>query len=100
MPYDWNEIAVKKYPLVFESSGKLENASLTYRLGRSGKGMDLSISSDKDLGQVAIRLGPFENRPETSSVRVNGRTPFGTAVEHSGDSWWVRFKMHVKRAQQ
>lgn len=100
MPYDWNEIAVKKYPLVFESSGKLENASLTYRLGRSSNGMDLSISSDKDLGQVAIRLGPFENRPETSSVRVNGRTPFGTAVEPSGDSWWVRFKMPVNQARQ
>ncbi len=94
MPYDWKEIAVQKYPLVFESSGSLETAFLSYTLKRSGDAMDLRISSDKDLGSVVVRLGPFA-RPEAPRVRVNGKRPMRTSVEKSGDSQWIRFVMSV-----
>jgi hypothetical protein len=97
MPYDWNEIAVERYPIVFESSGQLETAFLNYTLKRSGDAMDLRISSDKDLGSVVMRLGPFAKQPEAPSVRVNGKSPAGTSVEHSGDSWWIRFLIPVRQ---
>jgi hypothetical protein len=97
MPYDWKEIAVKKYPIVFESSGELRTGFLSYTLKRSGDAMDLSISSDKDLGPVAMRLGPFAKRPEAHRVRVNGKIPSGTSVEQSGDSWWIRFAFPVRQ---
>ncbi|HTV41150.1 MAG TPA: hypothetical protein VMF08_11285 [Candidatus Sulfotelmatobacter sp.] len=95
MPYDWNEIAVAKYPVLFERDGKMATAYLRYQLKRSGDRMKLEISSNRKLGPVAIRLGPFETRPTASSVRVNGRIPAQTSVEQSGDSWWVRFAMPV-----
>lgn len=95
MPYGWNEIAVEKYPVLFEQSGKMETTLLRYKLKRSGDGMKLKISSDKELGPVAIRLGPFEKQPDASNIRVNGKCPTETSIEHSGDSWWVRFTIPV-----
>jgi hypothetical protein len=95
MPYDWDVIAVKKYPLVFTSVGKLQTAFLNYELRRSGERMDLTISANKDLGPVAIRLGPFIERPQVGSVHVNGKVPAGAFVQHSGDSWWILFQIAV-----
>jgi hypothetical protein len=57
--------------------------------------MSLNISSDKELGPVAIRVGPFAHQPNVSSVRVNGRSPASASIQHSGDSWWVRFTTTV-----
>jgi hypothetical protein len=95
MPYGWNEISVEKYPVLFEQSGKMETTFMNYKLERSGNKMNLQISSGKDLGPVATRLGPFENQPEASNVRVNGKIPAGASVQRSGDSWWVRFTLPV-----
>jgi len=95
MPYDWKQIAVERYPIVFESSGALKAAFLSYTLKRSGNAMDLRISADENLGPVAMRLGPFAKQSEAHDVRVNGKSPAGTSVEHSGDSWWIRFAMPV-----
>ncbi|MEN6324121.1 MAG: hypothetical protein ABFD09_11630 [Proteiniphilum sp.] len=94
IPYDWNEVAVEKYPVLFNNSGKMETVFMKYKLKRKNDRMKLEISSDKDLGEVAFRLGPFEKRPDTSSVQVNSKYP-KTSIEYSGDSWWVRFKMSV-----
>lgn len=95
MPYGWSEMAVDKYPLIFEKEGQIKNAFLHYKLQRAGKGMKLEISADQDLGMVTMRLGPFEKQPETSDVEVNGHSPTDSIVEHSGDSWWVKFVMPV-----
>ncbi len=95
LPYDWDEIAVEKYPVLFEDAGKMETALLHYKLERSGNGMKLEIGADKELGPVAMRLGPFENQPELSRVRVNGQSPTGASIEHSGDSSWVSFTMPI-----
>ena len=95
MPYDWNEIAVKKYPVLFENSGKMETTFLHYQLTRNRHGMKLEISADQALGPVAMRLGPFAEQPELSDVQVNGQTPAGASIEHSGDSWWVKFTAPV-----
>jgi hypothetical protein len=95
MPCGWSEIAVQKYPVLFNQSGKLETALLGYELKRAGDRMELKISSNQELGPVATRLGPFAMRPNAESVRVNGKVPKATLVEHSGDSWWVRFTMPV-----
>lgn len=92
MPYDWNEIAVDKYPVLFERDGKMQTAFLRYKLVRSGSRMKLTIASSKELGPVAMRLGPFQKQPGTSSVLINGKRP-NASVEQSGDSWWVRFTM-------
>jgi hypothetical protein len=92
MPYGWKKIAVEKYPVLFARAGKFETALLRYSLVRSGEEMKLEIASDKELGPVAMRLGPFEKQPGTSSIKVNGQRPENT-VEHSGDSWWVRFTL-------
>jgi hypothetical protein len=91
MPYGWSEIAVNKYPVLSARDGKVTTAFLHYRLTRSSTGMDLTIGSDTALGPIAIRLGPFEKRPTASSIRINEHSPSGTTIEHSGDSWWVRF---------
>jgi hypothetical protein len=95
MPYGQNEIAVEKYPVLFERAGKTNTALMHYRLERTTAKMNLDISSDKELGPVAIRLGPFAHQPNASSIRVNGRSPAGTSIQHSGDSWWVRFTSPV-----
>lgn len=88
MPYGWKEMAVTRYPVLFEDSGKMETAFVHYKLKRSGNGMRLEIGADKSLGPVAMRLGPFEKKP--SDIHVNGQSQSGTIVERSGDSWWVK----------
>ena len=95
MPYGWNEMAVDKYPLIFEKDGNIEKAFLRYKLRRAGHGMKLEISADKNLGRIPTRLGPFEKQPETSDVKVNGKTLADALIEHSGDSWWIKFDMPV-----
>jgi hypothetical protein len=91
LPYGWNEIAIDNYPIRSQRPGKMEDAYLQYKLQRSGGLMKLQIASDKNLGSIAIRLGPFEKQPDASSVQVNGFVPKNPTIEHSGDSWWVRF---------
>ncbi|HTV40789.1 MAG TPA: hypothetical protein VMF08_09450 [Candidatus Sulfotelmatobacter sp.] len=95
MPYDWNEIAVKQYPVLADQSGKTELTRLDYRLVRSGREMKLNIAADRNLGTVAMRLGPFKKPPGPSSVIVNGKRPAEVTAEHSGDSWWAKFTMPV-----
>ncbi len=68
MPYDWDEMAVNRYPVLCENSGKLETAYLTYKLSRTAKGMKLEISADKQLGPIAMRLGPFGKQSEASNI--------------------------------
>ena len=91
MPYDWNEISVSKYPVLFESSSGTDTAFIQYKLKRFDDGMKLEISVDKPIGPIAMRLGPFNKQPDMSKIRVNGEQPAGEQAEHSGDSWWVRF---------
>jgi hypothetical protein len=95
MPYGWSEMAVEKYPVLFENSGKMETALLRYELKRSGNGMKLEISADQELGPVAMRLGPFDQPPKTSNLRVNGQIPTNVVIELSGDSWWASFTVPV-----
>lgn len=95
MPYDWSEITVGKYPVLYERLGKTGTALMHYKLERSANRMRLNISSDKELGPVVIRLGPFEHSPSASSIRVNGKVPAEPSIQRDGDSWWVRFSMSV-----
>jgi hypothetical protein len=95
IPYGWNEIAVSKYPVLFQNPKNSETALLDYKLKRSGNGMNLEISANKAIGQVAMRLGPFEREPEISKIHINGQKPTGAVTEHSGDSWWIRFSANV-----
>jgi hypothetical protein len=95
MPYDWTVMTIKKYPLSFSSAGKLQTAFLNYKLRRSGDEMDLRISSDRDIGQIAVRLGPFAKQPQARSALVNGKVPAGATMQQSGDSWWILLKMSV-----
>jgi hypothetical protein len=95
MPYGWNQMGVEKYPLRFEHQGSRETALVKYSLMRTAGRINFEISSDKDLGPIAVRLGPFEKQPAISQVQVNGRTPENAIVQFSGDSWWVGFKTTV-----
>ncbi|HEV2328376.1 MAG TPA: hypothetical protein VGY56_06265 [Verrucomicrobiae bacterium] len=95
MPYDWNEIAVARYPVLIERAGKMELTHMHYVLDRSGRKMKLDIGSDDDLGPVAMRLGPFERPPRASNVIVDGVQPVNVTVKHSGDSWWAKFTIPV-----
>jgi len=95
MPCDWNEITVTKYPVLLENSGNTKTALLDYKLKRVSGGMKLKISADKVLGPVVMRLGPFDNQPEISKIRVNGHSPTNALIEPSGDSWWVGFTANV-----
>jgi hypothetical protein len=99
MPYDWSRIAVSKYPVVFMQEGKLKTALLQYSLKRTDAGMELRIAADRDLGRVAMRLGPFARAPKTTDVRVNGKVVAGAVVERGGDSWWVRFVTPVRMSE-
>ncbi|HTV43513.1 MAG TPA: hypothetical protein VMF08_23320 [Candidatus Sulfotelmatobacter sp.] len=95
MPFNWDEITVARYPMLTENSGKMESTFLHYTLKRTRGGMELKIGADQPLGFVAMRLGPFEQPPDTAKVRVNGMIPRNSFIERSGDSWWVRFNMPV-----
>ena len=98
MPYDWNKIEVEKYPVLYKQQGKMETIFVKYKLERKADHMNLVISSDKDLGEVAFRLGPFSKNPGIKSVLVNGKY-LENSVEKGGDSWWTRFTMPVKSTQ-
>ncbi|HTV43113.1 MAG TPA: hypothetical protein VMF08_21290 [Candidatus Sulfotelmatobacter sp.] len=100
MPYDWNEITVRKYPVLVENARSMETSFLNYQLKRVGEGMELKISADQALNSVAMRLGPFEKQPELSNIRVNGHIPTDASIERSGDSWWVRFTSDIETAEQ
>lgn len=89
MPYGWTELATDKYPILFSRDGKVETALLNYRLTRSTSQMNLTLSANKPIGTVHVRLGPFKESPSPSSVLVNGKHPEGAAITHSGDSFWV-----------
>jgi hypothetical protein len=95
MPYHWYEMAVAKYPVLFEDSGKMENTFLHYKLRRSGQKMKLEIAADHSLGPVAMRLGPFAKPPNAADILVNGKSPARAAIAPSGDSWWVSFTAPV-----
>jgi len=95
MPCGWTEMAVEKYPVLFERAGKMETARLNYKLERSDKTMKLQTTCDTDLGPVAMRLGPFQKRPGASSVWVNGKRPQTVSIQHSGDSWWAGFVVPI-----
>lgn len=100
MPYGWSEMAVDKYPALVERQGKTETALMHYDLRRAADRMSLEISSDKKLGLVELRLGPFEKQPQTSNVLVNGKHPAEPSIEKSGDSWWMSFKAPVDPVSQ
>ncbi|HTB85933.1 MAG TPA: hypothetical protein VK742_19975 [Candidatus Sulfotelmatobacter sp.] len=95
LPFGWNEISVKEYPVLFEQAGEIKTARLHYQLKRSGVKMNLTIGADHDLGPVLMRLGPFARQPGASDVRVNSQTPPDATVERSGDSWWVKFTLPI-----
>ena len=95
MPYGWTEMAVEKYPVLSKNGGKMETALLHYKLSRRGKKMALEIASDRQLGLISVRLGPFDKPPGASSVRVNGKDP-ESIIEHGGDSWWVKFTISIE----
>jgi hypothetical protein len=95
MPYDWNEISVTDYPVLFENAGNMTTTHVSYKLNRAGRRMNLEIHADQDLGPITMRLGPFKKQPSTSDVRVNSQSPNGATVQHSGDSWWIKFTMPI-----
>jgi hypothetical protein len=99
MPYDWNEIAVTKFPVLVENSSETTTTFLQYKLKRVNGGMRLEISADKAIGPVAVRLGPMNKEPEISKIHVNGQEPPGAHAERSGDSWWVRFTTNIGAAK-
>jgi len=98
LPYSWNEITVDKYPAFVEREGKRETALLHYDLRRVAGQMSLEISADRQLGPVAMRLGPFEKQPQTPDVLINGKHPTETTIVQSGDSWWVSFTAPIGAA--
>ena len=95
MPYDWNKIEIEEYPVLHKRSGVFETVYLNYKLERTKDDMRLEIGSDKQLSDVAFRLGPFKNKPVDSNVLVNGKL-LRTTLEKSGDSWWKSFKMSLE----
>jgi hypothetical protein len=95
LPYGWTEMTADKYPALVERNGKTETVFMRYDLQRVGGQMRLEVSADRQLGMVAMRLGPFEKRPENSDVLVNGKHPAESSIEQSGDSWWVSFRATV-----
>ena len=98
LPYGWAEIGVDKYPALVEREGKIETAHVHFDLRRAAGRMSLEVTADRALGDVAMRLGPFERQPRAGDVTVNGRHPEAPQVEKIGDSWWVSFKAAVGKA--
>jgi hypothetical protein len=96
MPIGWTEIGIDKYPVLYERDGKSATALLHYTLTRAQGRMHLTIRANRDLGPVAMRLGPFEHQPQASDVEVNGKHPADPEIAKSGDSWWVSFKAPVE----
>ena len=95
MPYDWNKIEIKEYPVLCKYSSNFEIAHVNYELERTKDGMILKIYSDKQLNGVAFRLGPFKNKPDDRSIMVNGKF-LETSLEKSGDSWWRSFTISIE----
>ncbi len=95
MPYGWSEMAVNAFPALVEQKGQRQIAHLRYDLRRTGSRMSFELSADRALDPVDVRVGPFENKPQTDDVTINGKPPSEADVEKSGDSWWVRCKTSV-----
>lgn len=98
LPNDWHEIAVQDYPILAEQDGAPSMAHVTYTLRRTGTTMNFRVTSDRMLGKIAVRLGPFAAKPGNSSVTINGERPVDASYERSGDSWWVRATAVVEPA--
>lgn len=96
MPYGWSEMGASDYPALVERDGKRELARVDYDLRRTGERVTLQISADRPLGEVAVRLGPFEKQPRPTDVAVNGARPREPKIEMSGDSWWMSFEIQVE----
>lgn len=94
MPYGWTEIEVSKFPVLFDHGGSMATALLQYKLERKPDGIELAASANEDLGEVAVRLGPFEHLRGIPKVHVNGKS-VSTVAEQSGDSKWVRLTAKV-----
>lgn len=95
MPYGWSRMAVNDYPVLAGPAAKAATAHVRYELKRVGRQMQLSLSCDRDLGPVLLRVGPFAQRPEAADLLFNGAPPAGVTIEWSGDSWWARYTASV-----
>lgn len=89
VPYGWNKIEIKDYPIWLKNG---ERANLRYTLTRDKKGMRMELSTDRELCQLEVRLGPFSQKPRLGGGTTEGKTLEGKS-ERSGDSWWVRFSV-------
>ncbi|MGB9877131.1 MAG: hypothetical protein ACPLPS_05115 [bacterium] len=88
IPYGWNRMEIKDYPVWLEGGVK---TGLEYRLVREGKGMEMEIKADKQLPSIEIRIGPFSEKPSQGEGNADGKRLRGK-LEKSGDSWWIWFK--------
>ncbi|MGB9608746.1 MAG: hypothetical protein ACPL7E_09430, partial [bacterium] len=88
IPYGWNRMEIKDYPVWLEGGVK---TGLEYRLVREGKGMKMEIKADKQLPSIEIRIGPFSEKPSQGEGNADGKRLRGK-LEKSGDSWWIWFK--------
>ncbi len=95
MPYGWTEMSVNKYPALVERNGRTEIARIHYDLRRSGGEMRFTVSANRNLGMVDMRLGPYATAPSASDVLVNGSHPADPSITQSGDSWWISFTSSV-----
>ena len=92
MPRDWSKITVSEFPAWIDVDGDRQRVSLDFILLREKDGMQLNLKADRPLGNVEVRLGPFDTLPKEPQVHCNGLL-LDAQRETSGDSTWVRVKV-------
>jgi len=65
-----------------------------YKFERNNKGLHFAFESDKLLENgLALRLGPFDKKPNLTAVDVNIIAK--KHITKSGDSYWVNINTNV-----
>lgn len=94
LPIGWTGMDVGKWPVRTTSGGKSELIPISIRLRRDkqARKLDMEIGSEKPIGAVRLRLGPFPRDAKKLSVRQDERRTTHDLFA-AGDSTWAWIEM-------
>jgi hypothetical protein len=98
-------LEVSDFPMLIPEGEGLAQAKLTYTYSPAG---GLSLTSDKPLPALSVRLGPFASRDAAQTASDTWRIPRGAETSlvtsghfHGQPAWWLWVKglRYVKRVE-
>jgi hypothetical protein len=97
LPFHWQTMEVKQWPVRTISMGKSEIAMLDLTLQKAEKGAFLVvISADKPIDSAKMRMGPFNPDSKDVQVKTDQQTK-RVPVKTIGDSKWCWLDIKLKK---